>query len=69
MDRRTGRGGEGKTWLNLRRLLLSPDQSTLTDVTHAGGQTRTSRSSGSAALRSAESAQGRISTGVPKAVR
>jgi hypothetical protein len=33
----TALAGEGQTWLDLRRFLLSPDQSTLTDVTHAGG--------------------------------
>ncbi|MCP9819676.1 hypothetical protein KBZ18_09240 [Synechococcus sp. Cruz-9H2] len=33
----TALAGEGQTWLDLRRFLLSADQSTLTDVTHAGG--------------------------------
>lgn len=33
----TALAGEGQTWLDLRRFLLSPDKSTLTDVTHAGG--------------------------------
>ncbi len=32
----TALAGEGQTWLDLRRFLLSPDQSTLTDVTHTG---------------------------------
>ncbi|APD48421.1 MULTISPECIES: hypothetical protein [Synechococcaceae] len=32
----TAMAGEGQTWLGLRRFLLSPDQSSLSDVTYAG---------------------------------